>query len=395
MKIAFILTQSLDSPSGLGRYGPLAREMVKLGYEVQIIALHHAWDTLAEKKYDESGVLINYVGQMHVRKENNRKHYYSPPKLLWISFTSTLKLAKEVFKSDADVLHLGKPQPFNVIAARLGKRNRPIYCDCDDYEAETNKFSNGWQKKIVRYFEDKIVDIASKLTTNTTFTRQRYIDLNYPSEDLYLIPNGVERSRFDRETDSSKIYKKWGIAPDAPLIMYVGTLGLTSHPVHLLLEAFKIVSQQLPPARLMLVGSGEDYDFLQEEAVRLEISASTIFTGRISPEAIPDYLAAATLSVDPIFDDLTAKARSPLKIIESLSVGTPIITSDVGDRAPLIKDQIGVLVAAGDSNALAEGIMSLLKDKQLRDDMSKRMLSMRDEWFWDKLVLQFVQTYEA
>ena len=42
MKIAFMLTQSLDSPSGLGRYGPLARELARMGHAVEVFALHYA-----------------------------------------------------------------------------------------------------------------------------------------------------------------------------------------------------------------------------------------------------------------------------------------------------------------------------------------------------------------
>ena len=43
MKIAFVLTQSLDSPSGIGRYGPIARVLARGGYDIELIALHYAW----------------------------------------------------------------------------------------------------------------------------------------------------------------------------------------------------------------------------------------------------------------------------------------------------------------------------------------------------------------
>lgn len=396
MKIAFVLTQSLDSPSGLGRFGPVARELAKKNNSVEIIALHHDWEQLEIKSYEEDGVIVRYVGQMHVRKRGNQKTYFNPLQLLWISFLSTIQLTRAVYQSNANVLHLGKPQPYNMLAVKFARRGRSVYCDCDDYEAETNKFNNIWQKKIVRYFEDAAIKIASKLTTNTTFTQKRYIGLGYPEKDIYLIPNGVERARFDKPIAPNKIYQQWEISPDSPLIMYVGTIGLTSHPINLLLEALPDIIQHCPTAKLMFVGGGEDFQPLQVEAKRLGVEKNCVFTGRVPAESIPDYLAAATVSVDPVYDDLTAKARSPLKILESLTMGTPVVTSDVGDRRQSLDNgQFGVLVSPGSSTALAQGIVSLIKDEQLRNEMSKRALAAREQWFWDKLALKFIQVYES
>src|SRR5690606_10344048 len=152
MKIAFVLTQSLDSPSGLGRYAPLAQELVRLGHQVTVLALHYAWEQLSPKRFVEQGVQVVYAGQMHVRKEGPRKSYYGPGRLLLVSLAAAARLARVLAQADAAVIHVCKPQPFSVLAARLARRGRPVYYDCDDYEAETNRFGGRWQKRIVQYF---------------------------------------------------------------------------------------------------------------------------------------------------------------------------------------------------------------------------------------------------
>ncbi len=394
MKIVFVLTQSLDSPSGLGRYGPLARELVKLGHQVEIIALHYAWHQLQEKQYIDAGVYINYVGQMHVRKEGPRKIYFSPIRLIWVSLLAIIRLALAIARSNAELIHLGKPQPFNVLAVKISRKGRKVYCDCDDYEAETNKFSNGWQRQIVQYFEDNIIYNVSGLTVNTKFTQQRYIQLGYPEKQIRYVPNGIERSRFISPPTVKYLRKQWSINSDAPIIIYVGTLGLLSHPVDLLLKAFQKVIQHLPKARLMLVGGGEDYDTLQKLAEYLDITDKTIFTGRIHPNKVPGYLALATISVDPVYDDLIAQARSPLKILESLAMGTPVITSDVGDRRMLLANgTCGVLVNAGDAQALANGLIELLQNEKARKGMINAALAFHKIWYWDRLVTEFSKIY--
>lgn len=75
MKILFLLTQDLESPSGLGRYWPLARELAVLGHQICILALHADFDNLKTKKLVKDNVAIHYVGQMHVKKRNSNKEY--------------------------------------------------------------------------------------------------------------------------------------------------------------------------------------------------------------------------------------------------------------------------------------------------------------------------------
>jgi glycosyltransferase involved in cell wall biosynthesis len=332
---------------------------------------------------------------MHVRKEGPRKHYYGPGRFLYVSAASTARLAKALYGSDADIIQLCKPQPYNVIASRLGRRGRPVYCDCDDYEAETNRFSSDWQQRTVRYFEDGIIQEATGLTVNTHFTLQRYRDLGFPGDRIVYVPNGVDRRRFSARPEEDKIRQKWQIDPQAPLVVYVGTLGTFSHPVDLLLEAFQQVVQDLPAARLLLVGGGEDYDQLHILAEHLGIAEKTIFTGRVPPEEVPAYLAVAGVSVDPIHDNLIARARSPLKALESLAMGVPVVTGDVGDRRDLLGDgKLGVLVPAGDSRALAAGILSILRNPQKRASMSQAALANREDYYWDNLVADFARVYD-
>lgn len=395
MHIAFVLSQSLESPSGLGRYWPLAKELARLGQQVTVLALHHNLRQLRQRRFASEGVRVHYAGQMHVLKEGSRKRYYSPGRLLLVSLTSALSLARSLARLDADVIHLCKPQPINGLAVRLGRRGRPVFVDCDDYEAQTNRFSGQWQRRIVQHFEDGVARYAAGLTVNTRFTLARYRALGVPETRLIYVPNGVDRARFAVLPDTAALCQRWGLEPDEPRIVYVGTLGLASHPVDLLLEAFRRLLPRCPAARLLLVGGGEDYDALQTLAQQLTIARRTIFTGRVPPEDVPGYFALATVAVDPVHDDLTARARSPLKLLESLVSGVPVVTGNVGDRWTLLHDgALGVLVRPGDSQALADGLLAVLQDPAGRARMAQAALARREEWYWDRLVHDFARVYD-
>ena len=127
MRIAFLLTQSLESPSGLGRYKPMCEELAHLGHSVAIYALHPNIVSLSQRDFWQNGVHVNYVAPMHVIKSDNTKSYYSPTELLKLSAQATWQLTRSALRTQADILHIGKPHPMNGLGGIIGRR-RSWYC---------------------------------------------------------------------------------------------------------------------------------------------------------------------------------------------------------------------------------------------------------------------------
>ena len=200
MKVLFVMTNSMDDPAGFGRFGPIAKQLVKKGFHVEIIGLHPNYKNVAQKRFNENGVDVHYVAQMHVKKHGSIKEYFHPLQLVFVVLWAILRQAYYVFRSDAELIQLCKPQPINVLAVRIGSRGRPIYCDCDDYEAASNNYNGRFQKHIVQYFEDSIIHFVKGITTNTTFTKQRYEKLGFAKESIIHVGNGIERDRFNIST---------------------------------------------------------------------------------------------------------------------------------------------------------------------------------------------------
>ena len=398
MRITFLLTQSLESPSGLGRYWPLSKELVRLGHKVVILALHHDFRTVDRRRFIREGVEVHYVGQMHVRKVGSSKFYFGPTRLVWVATLATWRLMRAALRTPTDVYHLGKPHPMNGLAVLLPRlvRSKPVYLDCDDYEAASNRFGQNWQKPVVAFFENRLPAIAVGITVNTRFTLERLKGLGYPAERIIYVPNGVDRYRFSNISDAAveTLRRQLGLV-DRKVVLYVGSLSLASHAVDLLLKAFAIVRHAEPRATLLLVGGGEDYEALQVHAEALGLSEGVHFVGRVSPGKVPLYYLLADVSVDPVRDDPTGRARSPLKVMESLAVGTPVVTSDVGDRREYLgSERAGKLVAPGDANALASGILHVLQNPDIALEMQRAAQSLRHQYYWDVLVHDFARVYE-
>jgi glycosyltransferase involved in cell wall biosynthesis len=397
MRITFLLTQSLEDPSGLGRYFPLAKELARLGNEVNILALHPNLSGLSQPRFQVGGVKMHYVGQMHVRKVGSQKTYFSTLGLVRVALASSLRMGFRTLLTETDVIHLAKPHPINGVAALTTRflRGKRLYLDCDDYEAESNRFSGRWQKAVVALFENNLPRFVSGMTVNTRFMQERNIALGFPAERIVYVPNGIDRERF-ADIDLGRVQelrRELGMG-NKRVVAYVGSMSLVNHPLDLLLEAFAIVRRRCSDAVLILVGGGQDYGFLRRRAEELGLGEVAIFVGRVKPEAVPYYLALADVSIDPVHDDVVARARCPLKLFESMALGVPVVTGDVGDRRDILDGgRAGMLINPGDAHALAKGIVTVLRDWDRARAMREAALRLRERYYWDALVKNFVEVY--
>lgn len=387
--ITFLLTQDIESPSGIGRYFPLSKNLVKLGYSVNIAATHPNFDNLKNFTFEEEGVSISYVSQMHVRKDKNKTSYFSPIGLLVNSLKTTWELTRYVIKNRTNVVVIGKPHPMNSIAGLLGGRlsGARIVLDCDDYEAASNFFSSFWQRWIVKLFENNMPKLVNHVTTNTYFNQNRMIALGVPEEKIDYVPNGVDLERFKSvdEVTSREIWKRIN-TEDNDIIAYVGSLNLVNHPVDLLLEAFSVIFQRYNNVKLMIIGGGKDLQELKNLARTLGVADHVVFEGRVDPSLVPNYFEFANVSVDPVYDTPAAKGRCPLKIFESWAMGVPFVTSDVGDREILAGSPPAMLLSKpGDKIDLAEKILTVIKNPDLANELSVAGRKQAQKYSWRNL----------
>jgi glycosyltransferase involved in cell wall biosynthesis len=399
MRLTFLSTSSLDDPSPRGRWLPLAQELAACGHTIRLIMLHPTYDRLParERRQERGGVMVYYAGQMHVYGLVDRRRYYGSAALLRVTLLATLSLLRAALEFESDALHICKPQPMNGLAGLIAVRRLgcPLYVDCDDYEAGGNRFGAGWQRGLVRFWEDQLPRCAAAVTVNTRFLQRRCADLGLPPARVTYVPNGITRAQLV-PPDSRQVAglrAALGLR-DAPVVVYAGTLSNTSHNVGLLLDAFALVAERLPAARLLLVGTGADRVALQDQARRLGLGQRALFAGAVLPAAVPAYLALAACSADPVADDAVAAARSPLKIVESLAAGVPVVTGAVGDRAEMLGRDGGVLVRPGDAGALADGMAAMLLEsgdhRARRAELARRQAAI---YRWDQLAPQWIKVY--
>lgn len=216
------------------------------------------------------------------------------------------------------------------------------------------------------------------------------MDLGVPEDQIMYIPNAVDQIRFKKAGSKllDQTRRALGLLKSQPAIFYIGSLSLINHPVNLLIEAFILVKEQYQNAKLIIVGSGDDYVYLRDLASSMEYKDDIVFVGHVSPGEVVRYYQLADVTVDPVYDNPVAKARNPLKIAESLYMGIPVVTGSVGDRKRYKSDHV-ILIEPGSALSLAGGIVKALSstfDPQVRDNPIPQS--------WDDITRQLHSFYE-
>ncbi len=151
-------------------------------------------------------------------------------------------------------------------------------------------------------------------------------------------------------------------SPDDLVVMFVGSFA-GYQGVPLLLEAAKRVLLILPQARFAIIGGSlQEIEVLRRDAGLGEDAARKIvFLGRMPPEEIPDYLAAADVLVSPRLGG----ANTPLKLLDYLKAGRAIVATDVPANRYILDESVAILVPPT-ADGLAEGMLKALRDEELR-----------------------------
>ena len=114
------------------------------------------------------------------------------------------------------------------------------------------------------------------------------------------------------------------------------------------------VASELPNAKFLIVGDGPCRAALQQRALELAVARHTLFVG--SRDDVPNLLAA--MDVFALTSHIEA---NPVSILEAMSVGRPVVATNVGSIHEAVADgRTGYLVAPGDAAQFADRVLRLL-----------------------------------
>ena len=339
------------------RIKSLAVELVKNGYEVKLVYFS-----------------LNYTGN---QKSDFLDGYEVIPFNRYPSPIVFLKNTLEFINLGrwADIIHFQKCHHYASIPAVISAylNRKPLHYDWDDWEEMIwyescgrnlhSKFI-GFSFKILERFLPKLSDTVS---VSSEYLKNLALSFGVKNDNIFSVPVGADSGQFNPNINGSKIKETYGIKGD--LVLYIGQLHGAQY-IDLFIKAVNIVLHKNSNVWFMIVGEGFMEKSLRELVEELGIKDKAIFTGSVPHHKIPEYIAAADICVAPFRDTKVTRCKSPLKIVEYLASGKAIVAGNVGEVRKMVGG-VGILVEPGDFHSLAWGILRLLVDKKLRENLSR------------------------
>ena len=197
------------------------------------------------------------------------------------------------------------------------------------------------EKKNVRRRVEAIKKLEG-LFVISSHLKQAYIDFGVEEHKIHIINMTVDAFRFE-------CLKK---QRDEKSIVFCGNGANNKDGVDQLIKSFAIVHEKYPDYQLKIIGPSPqrgDSSGNIELVEQLGLLKSVIFTGRKSPEEVPQLLKNASILALDRPDSLQAQNGFPTKLGEYLLTENPVCVKNVGDIPLFLKDKVNALIAEHDN----------------------------------------------
>lgn len=372
------------------RAWPLARELAALGHAILIVM--PAWHTPEEppRRWEDGGVTLEYVPL--------------GPRLPLLSYLLiALRLMRRALAWRPDVVHCFKPKAYSGLAAwllwhmrRLGLARVRLVVDEDDWEGSGGwndlepyprwmRVFFAWQERWGLAHADALT-VASRALQSIVWSR------GVPAGRVHYLPNGAIPRRLG---DGTRIRAQYGLASSPVVLLYTRFFEFDAARA---VETFGRILAGAPEARLLVVGTAlfaKDDARFDRLVAQAGLGARVLRAGWVASEELPDYFAASDLAIYPFDDTLVNRCKCSVKLTDLLAAGVAVVADAVGQNAEYITHgETGLLVPTGDSEAMANAAVRLIRDDDLRHSLGAAAARrIADQYAWSKLVITALAAY--
>lgn len=289
-----------------------------------------------------------------------------------------------------DLIHIFDHKPNASWPGILGRLTRtPVISDWGDWWGGPTGINGSKHRfPLVAKFEDwweiRSKQWADGVVTVSTVLRDRAIACGCRADRVLYLPTGADAQRI-HPTDKSVERGRRGVPQERKL---VGFIGHSQHDLRLVMQELT----RLPDVHLMVVGPKKPE--IGEMARTFGLVERVWNTGFVDEADVSSYLGCADVLVLPLAATDANRGRLPIKLLDYMCAGRPVVTNPVGDMEGIVADHGFGLVTAPED--MADAFERLLSDPRRCVEMGARARKTAESAFhWDPLITKLEAFYHA
>jgi glycosyltransferase involved in cell wall biosynthesis len=375
----------------------LAKAFRKIGLETHVVTPHAEG---LSKEVMMSSVYVHRFQYMYPAYlqtlayfpgiPENIKRYFNKMQVPFFVISMFKKLCEIIKKYNIDLINAHWGLPSGLIAV-MSKSIYRVPVVTTLYGAEL--YISKSRYSIFRSFLKRAISNSDSVVAISDETRRVAWELT-GREDIKIIPDGVDTDFYSPLNDGSEIKERLKLS-EHKVIFSCGRM-VERKGFEYLIRAMQIVIKEFPKTKLILVGEGPEKSKLMKIALNLGINEDIIFPGIVSEEDLAKYYAACDIFILPsIIDSRGDTEGSGTTLVEAMATGKPVIGTKVGGIPYALRDmEGGFLVEQKNPWQLAEKIIILLRDENLRKELGRRGRRVAEERFsWDKIAERYLEEF--
>jgi 2-polyprenyl-3-methyl-5-hydroxy-6-metoxy-1,4-benzoquinol methylase len=224
----------------------------------------------------------------------------------------------------------------------------------------------------------------------------RLASLGAEAAQLELVPLGTDLSAFGSENSAAPaLRERLGVGESDVVVLGIGRL-VRLKGFEYLIRALALVRERAQNVRLVIAGDGEMRAELSGLSRRLGLDERVAFVGAVERRDVPAYFAAADIVAVPTLHENGFAEGLGYVVLEAQATGRAVIATRVGGLPEVVRDgENGILVSERDPRALADAIVALAQQPELRRRLghSGRAQAAAAP-SWDDVARMWVDLYE-
>ncbi len=315
--------------------------------------------------------------------------------------TLARRLEDVIERENPDILHAHSPVLNAIPTLWVARKYKlPVIYEVraywEDAAVDHGTYEEGsWKYRTVRTLETLACQRATHLAVLCNGIKHDLMSRGISSSKLTVIPNGINLEDFTDCRPDEENKKSWNLAGKR-VIGFIGSF-YRYEGLDLLVNAFADLAKDHEDLVLLLVGGGEVKHELEEQIQSLGIQSKVVMPGRVSHDVIPGIYGLVDIFVYPRRSIRLTELVTPLKPLEAMIVGKPLVASNIGGHRELIQDDVtGLLFAPGDANALSATLERLLSDEPYLKTLGQQAQAWAKKYrSWDKTTSPYGQMYAS